>query len=767
MRSRWKTAAALALMVTSQSQAATFTVGPSGTGCTHTNLQAAVDSAAISAGADTIRIARNATYTAQQITINSSEELYLIGGFATCAATTSNSPNTELSGAGGNQAPVLDIRSSSVVYLQNLRITGGDNTPTGGFGLGGGIFFTGSGALEIVNSSIDQNSANFGGGIYAVGSATTSEVFVRDDVVIGFNTARVSGGGVVAAGLEFTVQGVNTTILSNQALGIGGGGFGGGALVLSTASFPSFLYLGADGIGGVGGVHGNSAVFGGGIAAIGTTDSGRSAEVQVYSTIAGRPAQISANSASSQGGAFYLLSDNDFDGDATAIARLQFANVIDNSAPDGAAFFGDTDAAGGASPIVSAVVQYNVEPLIARGVPCSFGLPCGVMSNNIASAPGGAIVQQGNAAIDFNFSARRLQVQNNQAGYLWLLRASNTVLYNSLLSDNVVRQELIRQIGTDFDSVGLYNLTVANNQIAAMHVFRIQDNFTLYNSVIAQPGNTITAPGTANFEGGSNVSDNVGNLPSGVSVLTAPRFIDPARRDYRPRAGSRAIDRTIFIDLPGPNYQFEDLLGRGHDVDIPGIGSLNRHVDAGAFERESYLPLVLNPTFDSDLNLWQATQTAESSWDGTQNIAGPAGSGSARVVFEPAPGRAPLVAGRGQCIHIPVSGMYQLNAFGRVLPASTIMATRRARLVWELRFNDGNFGCDSGPPDQTGVLDLSSTGTWTQPLPAMININANFNTSLTIKLDVLGSAVGQTTGWFDGITLMPAQPDTIFANGFE
>jgi hypothetical protein len=333
-----------------------------------------------------------------------------------------------------------------------------------------------------------------------------------------------------------------------------------------------------------------------------------------------------------------------------------------------------------------------------------------------------------------------------------------------------VRQELIRQIGTDFDPVSLYNLTVANNQIAATHVFRIQDIFRLYNSVVAQPGNTITAPGTATFEGGGIVSDNIGNLPGGVSVLTAPRFVDPARRDYRPRAGSRAVDIGNFLTVPGqPNYQFEDLFGRGHNIDIAGIGVTNRTVDAGAFERESYLPLVLNPNFDSDLNLWQATQTAESAWDGTQNITGPAGSGAARVVIEPLPERAPLVAGRGQCIHIPLSGTYRLNGFGRVQPASTIMATRRARLVWELRFSDGNFGCDSGPPDQTGVLELSSTGTWTRPgAPALINVNANFNTSLTIKLDVLGSPIGTTTGWFDGITLEPAAgAEEIFRNGFE
>jgi predicted outer membrane repeat protein len=296
----------LALAICPSSFAAIFTVGAVGTGCTHTSVQAAVNSAATTPGADTIRIARSATYTAQEITINSSEELYLIGGYATCASTTTNSPQTELSGAGGNQAPVLTITTSSVTYLQNLRITGGDNTSTSGFGLGGGIFFTGSGALDIRDSTIDQNSANQGGGIYALGNAVTSDVLIADNVLVGFNTARFNGGGIVAAGLEFTVTGSNTTLLSNQALGVGGvGGFGGGALVTSTDDFRSFLYLSPGGIGGSNGVSGNSAVNGGAVAIIGETDSGRNAEVQVYSTVVDRPVVISGNTATQRGGAFY------------------------------------------------------------------------------------------------------------------------------------------------------------------------------------------------------------------------------------------------------------------------------------------------------------------------------------------------------------------------------------------------------------------------------------------------------------------------------
>jgi hypothetical protein len=50
----------------------------------------------------------------------------------------------------------------------------------------------------------------------------------------------------------------------------------------------------------------------------------------------------------------------------------------------------------------------------------------------------------------------------------------------------------------------------------------------------------------------------------------------------------------------------------------------------------------------------------------------------------------------------------------------------------------------------------------------LIDINANFNTSLKIKLDVLGPAIGTTTAWFDGITLEPvAAAEEIFRNGFE
>ena len=80
-------------------QAAIFTVGASGTGCTHTTIQAAVTAAESSAGADSIRITRSLAYTAQQVVVNTVQDLNIVGGFADCSASVSDGQQTVISGA--------------------------------------------------------------------------------------------------------------------------------------------------------------------------------------------------------------------------------------------------------------------------------------------------------------------------------------------------------------------------------------------------------------------------------------------------------------------------------------------------------------------------------------------------------------------------------------------------------------------------------------------------------------------------------------------
>lgn len=96
-----------------------------------------------------MRITRAYTYTQQAITVNASEDLNIVGGFADCAATATDNGHTTVSGTGGAQAPVfrISVANGARVKLRHLDITGGDN-----IGYGGGIYFTGGGTLEIMES---------------------------------------------------------------------------------------------------------------------------------------------------------------------------------------------------------------------------------------------------------------------------------------------------------------------------------------------------------------------------------------------------------------------------------------------------------------------------------------------------------------------------------------------------------------------------------------------------------------------------------------
>src|SRR5687768_17132562 len=292
----------IGLMSVSQAAAAILTVGAPGSGCDHTSVQAAVNAAGSAVGTDEIRIARSAAWTAQQITIDTDEEIHLIGGYADCTSTTPDGTKTVLSGAGGDARPVLTIRGNGFVYLRGLTIRDGDQADDDN---GGGINFAGGGILDITDSFITDNTANDGGGIYATGTTITAEVVLGADVTVSSNIARNSGGGMVSKSLETSIIGPGTAFLFNQALGQGGGGYGGGLVVVSD-QLPSYAYIRSSGIGGLGVIYGNEAVHGGGVAVLVGGGTEQEAQARIYSTDPQQPVRIHGNQASVDGGGVYV-----------------------------------------------------------------------------------------------------------------------------------------------------------------------------------------------------------------------------------------------------------------------------------------------------------------------------------------------------------------------------------------------------------------------------------------------------------------------------
>ncbi len=770
-RSRLAAIAALAVALlpafAGSAEAAILTVGAPSSGCNHTNIQAAVNAAQAAPGADTIRIARSAVWTAQQININTDTDIELIGGYETCGSATPSGPKTELSGANGDARPVITIRGNGIFRLRNLSIVGGDQA---GDDNGGGIFYEGGGILDIADTNISENSAQDGGGIFAVGTTIQAELILRDNVTVGFNNARRDGGGIASYNIETTIGGSGTSLLFNEAQRNGGG------LAVISEEFKSFAYISSSGIGGLGAIYSNTAANGGGIAVIGGVESGQVAEVHIFSRDSANPVRINGNTATARGGAMYQKPDADSSGNALTYARLWNVEIAENTAPDGAAIYLDYDAGGLFGPPWAGEVFFNTATL-PNAAPCPVGTPCGAIVRNTTNNTNGSIIAMPGG--DGYFEARRVLFEDNAGGRLFLQLeqedwGADTWIYNSLIANNAFAQELIRLAGGE-GTVSLTNVTVADNALGAAHVLFVDNVLRLNSSLFAQPGKMTAAAAGGQNEINYVLTNSIANLPNGPAAVAAPRFVDPANGDYRLRPGSRGIDYAPTALPPGTGLS--DLVGRARAVDLPiaGINAPARVRDVGAYERVQLPPFVLNPDFDVDLHLWDAAGPA--SWDNLQNASGPTTSGSLRSTLAQDD---VIVVARSQCIHLPGPGTYYLNGFGRVTNGAPIDNT--VRLEWDLRYNGGAFGCTDGAPNLEGTHVLAQAPTWRRP-PAddVIEVpEANWtpNTSLTINLVVVNGnpikgigagapRLGGPTGWFDGITLGTEGDDTIFADGFE
>jgi hypothetical protein len=754
--------------------AATFSVGPGAT-CTHNTLQAALDSAANNSGADVVRIVRTATWNAIQVSTQTDQDVEIVGGWTACTSQTPTG-RTILSGVGGQARSVIALRGNANFTLRNLEITGGDQA---GDDDGGGIHFQGGGILRVIDSLITGNSADEGGGIYAHGTTNLSEAILENTAVT-FNTARNHGGGAVAQGIEMTLRGVDTALLFNTA-----GGSGGGLLVRS-GDRPSYAYVS----GGLFGVQSNSAARGGGIA-VHTGAEELDAEVQVFSTD-GNSLLIANNTASVRGGAIDVQPNfstglGGFPGSGTtARALLRNVDIRYNLAPVGAAInlshvnygpFG-SQAMGGGLYFSPHETSYPVHPSAA---PCPVGRPCGYIRDNTTGNITGAVMQLSENA---RFEASKIVLQDNEGGWLFYLSGEETTriyLNNSVLAGNTVQNALIRddQNGEGGNArVDLQYLTIAGNTIGANGVLSINEDMVFTRSVIDQPGKALIATNVGATGGTYDIQHVILNTTTapGGTTLAAPRFVDAANGDYLPRAGSRAVD------FAPPLESFtEDLHSRARTIDLPVNPNEIGASDVGALERMSLQPLVLNNAFDRDLNHWEALATSE--WDATQNVDGPAGSGSVRGGIA---ADATRVAVRRQCIHLPGPARYALNGWGRVTGVAPFAPPNRVWLDWELRYSTATIdGCTNSTPGVTGSLLLASGSTWARPTtPAIIDVAPGVwgpYTTLTVYLVVQNgspiapgpsgtgpnAALGGPDGWFDGITLETNYDDTIFANGFE
>ena len=116
---------------------------------------------------------------------------------------------------GGIHVLSTKLRDSHIILCNNTRITGNVANQ-----FGGGIFLdnmNNPAVLELVNASVDNNTANIAGGIGNYGSI----VVLKDGAVLENNTAKQYGGGLYNKG-KVTVES-GATVMNNTASTYGGG----------------------------------------------------------------------------------------------------------------------------------------------------------------------------------------------------------------------------------------------------------------------------------------------------------------------------------------------------------------------------------------------------------------------------------------------------------------------------------------------------------------------------------------------------------------
>lgn len=749
--------------------AAIYTVG-SDAACTHVTLQAAVNSANATPAADEIRVTRSATYTAHHTNITTNQTLLVTGGYAACDAGP-DALMTTLSGAGGAEAEVLriDVATGGHVQLRRLMIRDGDNNDADG---GGGIAFTGDGVLEIDNSAIAFNTAGNGGGIYARGTGTNTELVLGENVFINNNTARYNGGGLYVQGLEMTMTAQGSMILRNEATGMfyNGAlrdGFGGG-IYFNADNLSTYAMLGSSGGGTLGSIYSNTARHGGGIAMNASDDNtGRGVFVKMFSTDPLRLNGIVGNFAHERGGAVYMQPYELGGGPTDTDFAAWSVRISDNAAPAGAAAYLDSDS----FLLVENAALFRVnsgDGRPAEAVPCSTGVYCADIGGNIASdinanpTPGdvfqytedGGQVWLAYSHVHGNRGRRLFGSDGGGSGSIDPL-----YLRSSLIEGNTTTHELIRVADAETD---IADTTIAGNTIGAAEVMKLHD-LAIRGSILWQPGKTSLSQ-TGSLTVGYMIASEVQSLGDGPEAIVAePRFVDPEIGDYSLRAASHAVDFTASV--PGED---RDMIGNLRDVDLPiKTDQFGGPRDFGALERQDTLPILLNGNFDNTRQ-WTLLHPG-ATYDAGENHVGPSGSRALRIAAQDTP----VVVGAVQCVHLPGPGTYALNGWGRGT-VSGINTRDSLALGWQLRF-DGDEACDVGAPDATGVLGLTSGTTWAQaPQDAIIEVPAHawtHETSLLVTLRIADNGVtilGDVNGYFDGITLEVAGVgEELFSDGFE
>ncbi|MEO8276846.1 MAG: hypothetical protein ABI639_11555 [Thermoanaerobaculia bacterium] len=551
--------ALLCLTAAAPSPALIFTVG--GAGCTQPDLVAALAAAASNPGHDEIRLLAGVSYQGQFLV--SSDDLAIIGGFATCAAPAPTGTSTLL---GSNSSRALFLNSTGLVLLKKLNLTGG--APTGN---GGGALLQGSGEIQLIDVLIFDNSATGdGGNVYVNASPGLTVNFFGSSLISQGNAT--DGGGLACAGDGTVFFRDRVLVASNEATGDGGGVH----LSAGCALFHSSSGAGS-------GIVSNSAGgLGGGV----YIDSG----AEMNTDLGGFGlAPIEMNLApNGSGGGVYVAGSG-------SVLRAFFARIRGNTA---------LSAGGGIAAEAGAVVA------IGRPGPtfgqCADGAHCSVVSDNEAATGGGVWVNHSSVSI------HGTSIEHNSAdggSAVYVFDSAAAAIDSTVIARNEGPAPIV--VGNSA-SLTLGNVTaVGNTNIGANFITAAAaaTSVRVLTSIFSQPsGQLLSSPGAATTTQVdcvlSPTVNFLGGLPTGTVTralyVADPRFANEALGNYQIKGNSPAIDHCDTTQWTGGSNDI-DWQPRNIDngfLDVLGIR------DLGADE---YRDIFSNGFETGNTLLWSAT----------------------------------------------------------------------------------------------------------------------------------------------------------------